>query len=312
MAGAIPPLRGLLRLWFSAPEHPLEAFGLHFRNPIGLAAGYDKDGLGWRGLACLGFGHIETGTVTLVPQPGNPRPRLFRIPAEQALINRMGFPGLGADFLYRHLLKRKQGGLVIGVNIGKNKDTPLEEAPEEYRRLYERFNPVSDYIAVNVSSPNTLGLRRLQGRQALENLLSVLSSARQEFTQRSLHPAPILVKLAPDLDDADLEDALAAIQGAAMDGVIAANTTLSREGLQSSLGKETGGLSGAPLRERSTAMIRKIHALTGGRLPIIGVGGVMDTASAQEKIDAGASLVQIYTGLVYAGPGLVKQILKQL
>jgi dihydroorotate dehydrogenase len=312
LAGALPPVRAILRLGFDAPQTPVQAFGLTFSNPIGLAAGYDKDGLGWRGLACLGFGHIEVGTVTPRPQPGNPRPRLVRLPEQRAIINRMGFPGQGAELVARRLRRARPPGLVLGVNLGKNKDTPLETAYEDYLALMEVFAPLADYLAINVSSPNTVGLRRLQARWALEALIAPLMRLRQELVDRLARPLPLLVKLAPDLTEAELDDALAAILAAGVDGVIATNTTLSRPGLSSPLAAEAGGLSGAPLGELSLAMIRRIHAQTGGRLPIIGVGGVMTAADARARLDAGATLVQVYTGLVYAGPGLVKSILRDL
>jgi dihydroorotate dehydrogenase len=308
LAGGIPPLAGWLRRAYAPPAMPVQAFGLSFANPIGLAAGYDKDGLGWRGLACLGFGHIEVGTVTPRPQPGNPRPRLFRLPDELALINRMGFPGKGADFASRQLEGKRKGNVILGVNLGKNKDTPLEEAAGDYVALIRRFSGLADYAVINVSSPNTLGLRRLQGRQALTSLLG---SVAQERRKESLR-LPILVKVAPDLSDEELENALDAILASGMDGVIATNTTIERPGIRSRLASEAGGLSGAPLRQRSTQMVRQIARLAADRLPIIGVGGVMCAAHVQEKLDAGATLVQVYTGLVYEGPGLVKRILKDL
>jgi dihydroorotate dehydrogenase len=299
LAGGLPPVRGLLRRWFAAPGRPVQTFGLSFANPVGLAAGYDKDGLGWRGLACLGFGHIEIGTVTLRPQPGNPRPRLYRLPDEQALINRMGFPGRGAEFVRCRLEGPRPPGLVLGVNLGKNKDTPLEDASEDYLALLRIFAPLADYLAVNVSSPNTEGLRRLQARQALEDLLDALGAER-----RTLPPGPggrkvpILVKLSPDLTDAEIDDAVDAVERSGMDGIIAANTTIRRAGVRSPLAGEAGGLSGAPLRDCSTQVVARIAARTGGRLPVIGVGGVMSADDACQKLDAGASLVQVYTGLV--------------
>ncbi len=309
LAGELPPVRAALRRVFAPPEtNPVEIYGLTFSNPIGLAAGYDKDGLAWRGLASLGFGHIEVGTVTPLPQPGNSKPRLFRLPPDQALINRLGFPGRGAEFVAHQLQKPRPPNLILGVNLGKNKDTPLEEAARDYEALMPVFAPLSDYLVVNVSSPNTIGLRRLQARQHLEELLSLLEPLRHLPDRR----VPLLVKLSPDLSDSELDDALEAIAHTGMDGVIAANTTLSREGLRSPAAGETGGLSGAPLRDRSTAMVRKIHQRTNGKLPIIGVGGIMNAADAQKKLDAGASLVQVFTGLIYNGPGLVKGILKDL
>jgi dihydroorotate dehydrogenase len=311
----LPPARAFLRAWFNVPRRPVQAFGLTFSNPIGLAAGYDKDALGWRGLACLGFGHIEVGTITPKPQPGNPPPRLFRLVEERAVINRMGFPGRGSGFAARHLPPAsvsRAAQTIIGVNIGKNKDTPLEAAANDYLSLMQTFAPLADYLAVNVSSPNTVGLRQLQARQALGDLLSALAAQRQTEVSSIGRPLPILVKLAPDLNDAELDDALDALLATGMDGVIATNTTIDRTGVRSPLAQEAGGLSGAPLRERSTEMIRKIAQRTQGRLPIIGVGGVAGAADVQEKLDAGATLVQLYTGLIYEGPGLVNKIVRGL
>lgn len=310
LAGMIPPLRGALAAFFRGPQRPLQAFGLTFTNPVGLAAGYDKDALGWRGLAALGFGHIEVGTITPRAQPGNPAPRLFRLIPERGVINRMGFPGKGAAFAERLLPLQRPPGLILGVNLGKNKDTPLENAAEDYAMLIRAFAARADYLALNISSPNTAGLRRLQGRDFLEGLLT--ASGRERREQESLlgRRVPLLVKLAPDLSDEELEDALGVIESTRMDGVIATNTTISREGISTPLAAETGGLSGAPLKAISTAMIRKIAALS--RLPIIGVGGIASAADAREKLDAGAALVQLYTGLIYEGPGLVQQILRGL
>jgi dihydroorotate dehydrogenase len=303
--------RFLLSAYFRAKvEGPqVKAFGLTFANPIGMAAGYDKDGYGWRGLAELGFGHIEVGTVTPRPQPGNPKPRAFRLVPDKAAINRMGFPNRGAAFMVRRLQGRRPKGLVVGVNIGKNKVTPNEEAAQDYLSLMRTFAPLSDYLAVNVSSPNTPGLRSLQSRQALHDLLAPLAVERTALVKTLHKPLPILVKLAPDLSEAELADSLQAIMDTGMDGVIAGNTTLDRQGLTSPLARETGGMSGAPLRARSTAMVQACVRLTGGKLPVVASGGVMDPAGAREKLDAGAVLVQLYTGLIYAGPGLVKEIL---
>jgi dihydroorotate dehydrogenase len=311
-ADFFPGLREALRAYFAAPSYPVQALGVSFPNPVGLAAGYDKDGLGWRGLACLGFGHIEVGTVTVRPQPGNPKPRVFRLVDEQGLINRLGFPGRGADFVARRLKGRRPAGLVLGVNLGKNKDTPLEEAAMDYLALLRIFAPLGDYLAINVSSPNTVGLRRLQGRQALLSLLKVLADERKKQEALLGRRVPIVVKLAPDLNDEELDDALDVIQSTGMNGVIATNTTIGRNGLVSPLAKETGGLSGAPLRQISTAMIRRICQITSGKLPVIGVGGIDSPQSAREKLDAGACLVQIFTGMIYQGPGLVKKIISGL
>jgi dihydroorotate dehydrogenase len=325
---AFPPLRWFVQHQFAAhsqkrikadllgagmeggDSRAVEVFGLRFPNPVGLAAGYDKDGVAWQGLATLGFGHIEIGSVTPRPQAGNPRPRIFRIPKEKAVINRMGFPGKGADFVVKQLssVSRHPFPVILGINIGKNKDTPNEEAARDYVYLLEKFYPYADYFAVNVSSPNTVGLRCLQAREYLEDLLKRLNVHRSTF---NIH-RPILVKLAPDLTDAELDDALAAITRSGMDGVIATNTTISREGLRSPVGQETGGLSGAPLTERSREVVSKIYNRIGDGLPIIGVGGIMSPADARAMLDAGARLIQLYTGLVYAGPGLVKRIIDAL
>lgn len=307
MAGMLAPASWLVERMYASPERPVHAFGLNFRNPVGLAAGYDKDGVAVRGLATLGFGHIEVGTVTLCPQAGNPLPRVFRLVEEQALINRMGFPGRGAEFVVGQLsrLRKEKLQVLVGVNLGKNKDTPLEEAAQDYTRLMEIFSPLADYLAINISSPNTAGLRRLQGRQMLEGLLGDISRKRQTLPDRP----PILVKLAPDLDESELEDALQAIQSAGMDGVIASNTTLSRPELSHPLKEESGGLSGRPLTELSMEMLKNIMKMTGGSLPVVSAGGVMDGQEAKRRLEEGACLVQVYSGLVYAGPGLVKQIL---
>lgn len=312
LAGEIPPIKALLHSIYAAQARPVNAFGLRFSNPIGLAAGYDKDGLGWSGLAALGFGHIEVGTVTLQPQPGNPHPRLFRIPEENALINRMGFPGRGANFVLQQISRPRPTNLVLGVNIGKNKDTPLESAINDYLVLFRLFADKADYLTINVSSPNTVGLRQLQERQALDNLLGQILSERDRLSPTATIKIPILVKLSPDLSDPELDDALQVLLENKIDGVIATNTTISREGLKSPLAREAGGLSGHPLFERSLAMVEKIYLRTGGILPVIGVGGISNATGVQRMMDAGAILVQLYTGLLYEGPGIVKQILQDL
>ena len=312
LAGGIPLMPGLLHQVYRADDKPVDLFGLTFKNPVGLAAGYDKDALGWRGLACLGFGHIEIGTVTLKPQPGNPKPRIFRIPAQSAVINRMGFPGEGAQAVARRLSGKRPKGLVLGVNIGKNKDTPLEAAAQDYLELVKIFYPLADYLAINVSSPNTVGLRRLQAADMLAGLLAALAKERTNQEQVVGKKVPILVKLAPDLTDEELDDALAAIRTAGMDGVIATNTTLSREEIQSPIASQAGGLSGAPLTMRSRQMVAKIVQRTDYQLPVIGVGGIMTPSDARAMLDAGASLVQLYTGLIYAGPNLIQRIVKEV
>jgi dihydroorotate dehydrogenase len=310
--GAYQPLSSLLQSMYAAPGKPVQAFGLHFPNPVGLAAGYDKDGLAWRGLATLGFGHIEVGTVTLRPQPGNPKPRIFRLVEDRAVINRMGFPGLGGDAVAAKLTRRNNRRVILGVNLGKNKDTPLENAAEDYIALLRQFMPLADYLAINVSSPNTAGLRRLQGREMLEGLLGGIAKERTSITAGHGGRVPILVKLAPDLSDEELDDALDVLLRTGMDGVIATNTTLAREGLRSGRRDETGGLSGEPLRVRSETVLRTVVKKLDGQLPVVSVGGIMHPDDARRRLDAGAALVQVYTGLVYAGPGLVKQIVNKL
>lgn len=286
--------------------------GLAFPNRLGLAAGYDKDGVAIRGLASLGFGHIELGTVTPEPQPGNPRPRVFRLRQDRALINRMGFPNSGAQNLLHRLRQPRPNGAILGVNIGKGLGTPIEQASRDYLCLLDFFYDAADYLAVNVSSPNTPGLRALQDRERLEGLLSELASRREAHRREGRGYTPILIKLSPDLSEAGLEQACAAILTAGLDGVIIANTTLAREGLVSTERVEAGGLSGIPLRDRSTGLIRQVDRLTGGRLPIIGVGGIFGPEDALAKLDSGASLVQVFTGLVYCGPGLPRRILQGL
>lgn len=311
LAGSLPPVAALLRAVFHARKNgpAVQAFGLQFPNPLGMAAGYDKDGLGWRGLACLGFGHIELGTVTPRPQPGNPKPRLFRLVEDHAVINRMGFNNHGAEFLAKQLHGPRPKDLILGVNIGKNKTTPLEEANQDYLSLMRTLAPLCDYLAVNVSSPNTPGLRSLQTRAALEDILRPLAQEREQQKTRLGRPVPVLVKLAPDLSDEELDGALEAVTGSEMDGVIINNTTISRPALRSQHASETGGLSGAPMTRLSLEMTCKVAKRLNGMMPIIASGGIMNAADAQARLDAGASLVQLYTGLIYEGPGLVKQIL---
>lgn len=310
LAGAFAPVRALLHAYFRTPDRPVEAFGLRFKNPIGLAAGYDKDADGWKGLASLGFGHVEVGTITPRPQPGNPKPRVFRLIPQRAVINRMGFPGRGMAYAAGHLHGRPPYGMVLGVNIGKNKDTPLDTATADYLSLVDEFAPLAGYLAINVSSPNTPGLRSLQTRQALLDLLGPVDAARKLQEARLGRRVPVLVKLAPDLDDHALDEALSAVLDTGMDGVIAANTTTGRPAEVSAHPRagETGGLSGDPLGAISLGMVRKIVARTAGRLPVIGVGGISTPAGARQMLDSGAVLVQVYTGLVYEGPGLVKRI----
>ena len=321
LAGVLPPSRWFLQALFAAPEKPVEVFGLKFKNAVGLAAGYDKDGIAIRGLATLGFGHVEIGTVTSRPQPGNPRPRVFRLVEDQAVINHMGFPSEGAEFAAVHLqtalkvrrsrgISRKSNLPIIGVNLGMNKDTPLEEAAKDYVSLMKSFSSLADYLSINISSPNTVGLRRLQGREMLEILLSAIAEERRTNALRHGRRTPILVKLAPDLSDDELEDALDVIVRSGMDGIIATNTTLGRAGLRSRYQKEIGGLSGDPLRVRSEAMLAQVLKILDGRIPVVSAGGIMSPEDAKRRLDMGAALVQVYTGLIYVGPGLVQKIIR--
>ena len=311
--GRVPGLRSAVAAMFTEPDaEPVEAFGLRFPNSVGLAAGYDKDGDGWRGLACLGFGHIEVGTVTPKPQPGNPKPRVFRLVDQRSVINRMGFPGRGAEYVAARLRGRKPGGPIIGANIGKQKTTSLEDAAGDYEELVDVFAPLADYLAVNISSPNTPGLRRLQERGFLAQLLGRVAARRDGAADRLGRGVPVLVKLAPDLTDEQLITAVDVIVESGLDGIIATNTTIGREGLDHPLAGEEGGLSGAALTGLSTSIIARIAEHTRGEIPIVGVGGIMGPDDARAKIDAGATLVQVYTGLVYEGPGLVKRILQGL
>ena len=312
LAGRLAPSRRVLQAMYRVPERAVEVFGLKFRNPVGLAAGYDKDGVAVRGLATLGFGHIEIGTVTPRPQPGNPRPRIFRLVEDQAVINRMGFPGKGMADVARRLAADAgiRRNVVLGVNLGKNKATPLEEAAGDYVALIKTFSPLADYLAINISSPNTEGLRRLQGGDMLEALLGAIARERQIQAKEGRRRPPILVKLAPDLSDDELNDALDAIVQNGMDGIIANNTTLGRDGLHSPHQKESGGLSGSPLRALSEGVLGRVLKRLEGRLPVVSAGGIMSPEDAKRRLDMGAALVQVYTGLVYAGPGLVQKIIR--
>lgn len=325
-AQSVPPALWLLEVMYRAPNKPVRAFGLDFKNPVGLAAGYDKDALAVRALGALGFGHVEIGTVTPLPQEGNPKPRLFRLVEDEAVINRMGFPSRGSVFVREQLspsrrtslferalkLEPRRSDVILGVNIGKNKSTPNEEAVLDYLSLLQEFAPHADYIAVNVSSPNTVGLRQLQGRAALEGLLTQLHAQRQFEEAICKKRLPLLVKLAPDLAPSELDDALDVILQTRMDGVIATNTTLAREGLLSAQRDEAGGLSGRPLTVRSEAMLSQIVKRVDGRIPVVSAGGVMGPEDAKRRLGMGAALVQVYTGLAYRGPGLVRQIARGL
>ena len=299
-------LRGLYD--FQDPALEREVFGLRFRNPVGLAAGLDKNAELTAELGALGFGFLEIGTVTPRPQPGNPAPRLFRLPQDEALLNRMGFNNDGAAAVAERLRAPRPAGLIIGGNIGKNKDTPNEHAAQDYVACVTALHEVVDYFVVNVSSPNTPGLRQLQEREPLIRLLQQV----QERNATLPSPRPLLLKIAPDLTDAQLDDILLIARETRLSGLVVTNTTIARHGLQTDSGHVqdlgAGGLSGRPLRQRATEMVRYLHRHSHGALPIIGVGGIHSAEDAQEKLVAGASLVQLYTGFVYEGPALVKRI----
>lgn len=293
-------------------EDPVEVMGLRFRNRVGLAAGLDKNAAHIDALAALGFGFLEVGTVTPRPQPGNPRPRLFRLPQREALINRMGFNNDGVDALIDHVARSRYRG-VLGINIGKNADTPLERAIDDYRIGLERVYPHAGYVAVNVSSPNTAKLRELQSRDALDELLDALRIRRDELAREHGRRIPLALKIAPDLDEQQLEAIAALLVHHRIDAVIATNTTVSREavaGLPNA--EQDGGLSGAPVFEASNRVIRILRATLPRGYPIIGVGGILHADDARAKIVAGATLVQLYTGLVYRGPALIGQCARAL
>ena len=287
------------------PESPVTVMGLTFPNPVGMAAGLDKNAEYIDGLAALGFGFIEVGTVTPKPQPGNPKPRLFRLPDAQAIINRMGFNNHGVDYLVEQVKRSRYKG-ILGINIGKNKDTPAEKAVDDYLICMRKVYPYASYITVNLSSPNTPGLRDLQFGEPLEQLLAQLKAEQKLLASKYQRYVPVAVKIAPDMAEDDIQQVAAALVRNGIDGVIATNTTIARDVVQHlPYGDETGGLSGAPLTQVSTAVIKTLAEALGGRLPIIGVGGIMSGEDAKAKIEAGASLVQIYSGFIYKGPELV-------
>ena len=301
-------MKGLYQ--FERKDLEREVLGLKFKNPVGLAAGFDKNGEFIEEFANFGFGFIEVGTVTPLPQPGNDKPRMFRLPKDQGLINRMGFNNKGVDVLARKLKTVKRDGLIIGGNIGKNKNTPNEDAVDDYVKCFDALFDVVDYFVVNVSSPNTPGLRELQEKEPLMHILNTL----QKRNLKNDISRPILLKIAPDLTNSQLDDIVEIVQETKIAGLIATNTTISRANLQTNdlVVNEAGGLSGKPVRSKSTEVIKYLHQKSKGSFPIIGVGGIHSAKDAQEKLDAGASLVQIYTGFIYEGPGLVKSILKEI
>ncbi|MFZ9074930.1 MAG: quinone-dependent dihydroorotate dehydrogenase [Flavobacteriaceae bacterium] len=304
----LPGSSQLIRLLYQVKHPNLEQhlFGLHFPNPVGLAAGFDKDAKLYQELANFGFGFIEIGTLTPKPQEGNPKKRLFRLVQEQGLINRMGFNNEGVEAALERLKKNK--GVLIGGNIGKNKNTPNDQAVEDYLICFDALFPYVDYFVVNVSSPNTPNLRALQDKEPLSHLLKTL----KEHNQKKETPRPILLKIAPDLSEVQLLDIIDIVKSNKIDGVIATNTTLNREGLVSENKDQLGGLSGKPLTHRSTEVIRFLSEKSNHAFPIIGVGGIHSAQDAIDKLNAGASLVQLYTGFVYEGPALVKRINKAL
>lgn len=304
---------GLLRAFLpSVPAVPKRVMGLDFPNPVGLAAGLDKNGEAIDALADFGFGFLEIGAVTPRPQPGNPKPRLFRLPQAQAIINRMGFNNLGVDNLLSNLENSSFKG-VLGVNLGKNFDTPIEKAADDYLICLEKLYGKVSFVTVNISSPNTKNLRALQGGDELDALLTAIKSGQQRLSQQHGKYMPVAIKIAPDLDARQIADMAALFKKHQIDGLIATNTTLSRtEVAELPHGNETGGLSGLPVREKSTQVIRAFHAALAGEVPIIGAGGILSGADAREKINAGAELVQFYTGLIYRGPLLVKECVEAL
>jgi dihydroorotate dehydrogenase len=300
-----PALRALKR--FTPPSKPKTLFGLTFPNPIGLAAGLDKNGVALPAWAALGFGFIEIGTVTAMAQPGNPKPRIFRLPAQQAVINRLGFNNDGADAIAVRLRRLRESGrwpaVPVGINIGKSRTTPLERATDDYLYSFRLLRDFADYITLNVSSPNTPGLRELQEPAALSRLLHAIGSEPGPVAK------PLVVKISPDLSPVELESVLASCEENGVAGIIATNTTLDHASIPSEL-DEQGGLSGAPLREKSTALVRSIAA--NSKIPVIASGGISDAESAREKFEAGAHLLQLYTGFVYRGPGLIREIVEKL
>lgn len=305
------PTAWLLKKMYAAKNKPVTVAGITFPNCVGLAAGFDKNAQYVDALALLGFGHIEIGTVTPLPQPGNDMPRLFRLPADKALINRMGFNNRGVDVAAANLENRKSN-IIVGGNIGKNKLTPNENATDDYEKCFKRLYATVDYFTVNVSSPNTPNLRELQDKAPLTALLNRLVAIRTQNVQNGLPTRPIFLKIAPDLSNTQLDEIIEIVTQTGIDGLVATNTTINRDGLKTPKNSVenigAGGLSGLPLRQRSTEVVRYLHQKSGGKIPIIAVGGIMTAADAKEKLDAGASLVQLYTGFIYSGPGVVGEM----
>lgn len=308
----IPGGAQLLKSMYGVQNSPLmnqRIWGLEFANPVGLAAGLDKNAKAVKGFSQLGFGFMEVGTITPKPQSGNELPRLFRLPEDRALINRMGFNNVGTDEMAHNLQKTGKREIPVAINIGKNKTTPNEQAEEDYRACIRELYTYGDFFVVNISSPNTPDLRNLQHGNDLKRLLDAVTAEMQLQQAKNGHAGkPVLVKIAPDLTDDELELTVHAIKDSGVSGIIATNTTLSRAGLVHANRSQAGGLSGSPLTERSTEVIRRVYQLTEGKLPIIGAGGIFTAKDAYDKIRAGASLVEVYTGLIYEGPGILTNI----
>ncbi|HTJ96263.1 MAG TPA: quinone-dependent dihydroorotate dehydrogenase [Rhodocyclaceae bacterium] len=294
----------------AAKGRPVKVMGIDFPNPVGLAAGLDKNGECIEAWGKLGFGFVEIGTVTPRPQPGNPKPRMFRLPKATAIINRMGFNNHGVDNLLANVAATKFKG-VLGINIGKNFDTPIENAADDYLICLDKVYSAASYVTVNISSPNTKNLRQLQGESELDALLGALKAKQTALADKHGKYVPITLKIAPDLDDAQIVNIADALRRHRIDGVIATNTTLGREGVeQLQYGNEAGGLSGAPVFDKSTAVVAALAKALAGELPIIAAGGITDGAKAQAKLDAGASLIQLYSGLIYKGPALIQDCVR--
>jgi dihydroorotate dehydrogenase len=313
LLGRLTPVCRLMEWLHRLPAaaRPVDAFGLKFPNAVGLAAGFDKNARAWPAAAALGFGHVEIGTVTALGQPGNPKPRMFRYPSEEAVINRMGFNNEGCEAVAARLAKQPGVGrrrIPLGVNLGKSKVADLDQATADYLTSFAKLADYADYLVLNVSSPNTPDLRKLQDEERLRELLGAITEAnRARAAQPGKTRVPVLLKIAPDLSYRQIDAVLTAIAEFGLDGIIATNTTLARPGYFASV-NEAGGLSGAPVRTRSTQIVRYIALATGGKLPIIGVGGITDAASAGEKLDAGATLVQVYSGMIYRGPFFARDL----
>ncbi len=305
---------GLSSLLATPPKPlPTKALGLTFPNPVGLAAGLDKNGAHIDALLALGFGFVEVGTVTPLPQPGNPRPRMFRLPQQQAVINRLGFNNQGVDVLVRNVERAKRKSGLLGINIGKNKDTPNEDAVADYMVCLRRVYPLADYVTVNISSPNTAGLRELQEEQALRKLVGSLRDEQEKLSGKHGRRVPMLVKIAPDLSENDIDAAARVLGDLGVDGVIATNTTIAREGVEGARhAQQAGGLSGAPLMGQATTVLRMLRTRLPDAIPLVGVGGILHGADAATKQAAGALLVQTYTGLVYRGPALIAECVDAL